>query len=430
MHSNIPSLGKARLFRKQSLNITDVTGGAHPRDLTAGEVAILVIPVNDSNQSSNRWNFACEHHIRLVDEFDQINFDIEPLLAVPQSMLQTRHRTLKKEMEDWGFQIRIANGKVHLEGGRHQNTSRAKDLAKLISGFASLVPDLEFSVSDHDRGNGILAADLRQYAHAAVLEKKSTLVFPDAPISLTSLTALTEQELEFHEDTNRHHDRRGLVHACSPDSAAVNLLATKEATSCESQRTCIGYSGLTLLQLAFRFIVDHNRTTMDFCVSPYLLDSHGSFAYNSAKSSRIVPMFVHCKDAQDSSLLLPALPGWKAFDRDRVINWEERISPKLFWRGRSTGCHFSRNSDWMCSVSSSCFYAKSPSIELVMSSNAFAYTSSLKQMTETWNCFCKTDREVDYVVTPFHKLWSTRRTLMSDLSALQSSARRRMGHVS
>jgi hypothetical protein len=108
---------------------------------------------------------------------------------------------------------------------------------------------------------------------------------------------------------------------------------------------------------------DHNRTTMDFCVSPYLLNAHGSFAHNSARSSRIVPMFVHCKDAQDSSLLLPALPGWKAFDRNRVISWEERISPKLFWRGRSTGCHFRGSNDWMCSVSSSRFHAKTPSIE-------------------------------------------------------------------
>jgi len=112
-----------------------------------------------------------------VDEFDQINFDIEPLLAVPQTILHSRHRTLKKEMEDWGFQIRIENGKVHLGGGKHQNTSRAKDLARLVSGFATLLPDLEFSISDHDRGSGILAADLRQYAHATVLEKKSTLVF-------------------------------------------------------------------------------------------------------------------------------------------------------------------------------------------------------------------------------------------------------------
>jgi len=112
-----------------------------------------------------------------MDEFDQINFDIEPLLAVPQTILHSRHRTLKKEMEDWGFQIRIENGKVHLEGGKHRNTSRAKDLARLVSGFATLLPDLEFSISDHDRGSGILAADLRQYAHATVLEKKSTLVF-------------------------------------------------------------------------------------------------------------------------------------------------------------------------------------------------------------------------------------------------------------
>ena len=246
-------------------------------------------------------------------------------------------------------------------------------------------------------------------------------------------TALTEQELEFYEDTKRNHDRRGLVHACSPDSAALNTLATKEVTSCEFEYKCIGYSSLTL-QLAFTFVVDHNRTTMDFCVSPYLLSAHGSFAYNSTKSSRIVPMFVHCKDAQDSSLLLPALPGWKAFDRDEVISWEEKISPKLFWRGRSTGCHFSRKNGRRCSVSSSRFHAgntRYPVIEpVILISNAFTYTSSLKQRMEKLNCFCRTVREANYVGKRIHKLRSTRRTSMSDSLALQSNARRRTEHVS
>ena len=95
-----------------------------------------------------------------MDEFDQINLDIEPLLAVPQPILHARYRTLKKETEDWGFQIRVENGKAHLEGGIHRDVSRAKDLARLVSGFATFLPDLEVSVSDHDRGSGILAADL------------------------------------------------------------------------------------------------------------------------------------------------------------------------------------------------------------------------------------------------------------------------------
>jgi len=165
--------------------MTDVTDGTRPRDLTAGNVDLLKqifpsqhhqAPVHSPNQSSNRWKFARDHDIRLVDEFDQINFDIEPLLAVPPSMLHARHRTLEQGMGDWGFHIRIENGKVLLEGGKRRDASRAKDFARLVSGIAGLLPDLKFSVSDHDRGNGILAADLRQYAHAAVIEKKSTLV--------------------------------------------------------------------------------------------------------------------------------------------------------------------------------------------------------------------------------------------------------------
>ena len=112
-------------------------------------------------------------------------------------------------------------------------------------------------------------------------------------------------------------------------------------------------------------MVDHNRTTMDFCVSPYILSHHGSFARDFVKSSEIVPMFAQCKDAQDSSLLLPALPGWTPFDREKVLNWEDKTSAKIFWRGRSTGCHFSNKLDWMRSVSSSRLHAKPASTEPV-----------------------------------------------------------------
>lgn len=182
----------------------------------------------------NRWKFARDHDIRLADEFDQINYDIEPLLAMPPSMLHARHRTLEEEIGDWGFHMRIENGKVRLEGGG-QNTSRAEELELLVSGIAGLLPDLKFSISNEDLGFGILAADLRQYAHAAVLEKKSMWVILDASIPLTSSTALTEQELKFYESKERHHDRRGLVHACLPDSAAVNLSTTKEVLSRESR---------------------------------------------------------------------------------------------------------------------------------------------------------------------------------------------------
>lgn len=111
-----------------------------------------------------------------MDEFDQINFDIEPLLAVPPSMLHARHRALEERMGNWGFQIRIENGKVLLEGGERRNTSRAEDLARLVSGIAGFLPDLKFSVNDEDLDHEVLAADLRQYARAVVLDKKSTLV--------------------------------------------------------------------------------------------------------------------------------------------------------------------------------------------------------------------------------------------------------------
>jgi hypothetical protein len=206
VQSNVLSSGKARLFTKQSPNITDVTDGTHPRVLTAGRspfrskhpppFSIFTSQVRDSNQPSNRWNFAREHHIRLVDEFDQINFDIEPLLAVPPSMLHARHRTLKKEMEDWGFHIRVENGKPVL---KVVNTET--HLAPRILRGLSLASPASYQTSNSVLAITTVVAESSLQTCVSMpmlqfLKRRVRWCFADASISLTSSTALTEQELK------------------------------------------------------------------------------------------------------------------------------------------------------------------------------------------------------------------------------------------
>jgi len=90
---------------------------------------------------------------------------------------------------------------------------------------------------------------------------------------------------------------------------------------------------------------------MNYCSNPSLITLHGSWAFNHARKSELIPMWVHCKWIQDHSFLLPALPGIHDIVRDpqNIIPWSQRQSTRLFWRARSTGIDFSPERDWRTS---------------------------------------------------------------------------------
>lgn len=87
---------------------------------------------------------------------------------------------------------------------------------------------------------------------------------------------------------------------------------------------------------------------MDYCSDPSLMRLHGTWAFDHAHETRLVPMWVHCKWIQDHSFLMPALPGFEDIIRDplKVIPWSQRRDTRLFWRARSTGVDFHTGRDW------------------------------------------------------------------------------------
>lgn len=87
---------------------------------------------------------------------------------------------------------------------------------------------------------------------------------------------------------------------------------------------------------------------MSYCSDPSLMRLHGTWAFDHAHESRLVPMWVHCKWIQDHSFLMPALPGYEDIIRDplHVVPWSQRQDGRLFWRARSTGVDFHTGRDW------------------------------------------------------------------------------------
>lgn len=93
-----------------------------------------------------RWKFATENNVILVDEYDQINIDIEPFLALPSKEMLSRARFLAANPSPNQFNLNVKGGKV-LTTGPQRETYRAHDAANLLSLFSKYIEDMPITVS-------------------------------------------------------------------------------------------------------------------------------------------------------------------------------------------------------------------------------------------------------------------------------------------
>lgn len=104
-------------------------------------------------------------------EFDQIDHDIAPFLAMPPQALRTRIAQL--EDLPTSFHIEILAGDLQIYGPLDEDP-RALDVAELIQDFAHLLPDLVMHASGHDTGSQLFAADFRKEAARFVSKGQCT----------------------------------------------------------------------------------------------------------------------------------------------------------------------------------------------------------------------------------------------------------------
>ncbi|CCA67724.1 related to CAP1-Cryptococcus gattii [Serendipita indica DSM 11827] len=255
------------------------------------------------------WRFAKENRVVLIDEFDALFRNVEPYFALSPRLFNSRVERLSKELS-FSFSITVKNGTLTL-GGERARYSRAQDIRDLLEPVAQWLPDLELYASDHDKGNIILGKD--QYDMALELANDESY--------------FTEPQLKHYEDRNRN-SQRNLRSACHPFSNAI-MNPKPDANSSHT-------------------FLAHPLASFDYCSDPSLIKLHGSFAFDHTHESRLEPMWVHCKWAQDFSFLLPALPGFEDIIRDplNVVPWSQRRDTRLFWRARSTGVDFHTGWNW------------------------------------------------------------------------------------
>ncbi|QRW11843.1 glycosyltransferase family 90 protein [Ceratobasidium sp. AG-Ba] len=265
----------------------------------------------------DKWyHFARGVGFKFIDEFDQINRDITPLLALPHNALLGR--ITDASTEEYAYNINIKDGTVTL-GGKLADWQVAQDFQDLLSSFVEDLPDMKFYVFGHDMGPAILAEDMRLAVDAA-LERNQRL-------SEAQVTTL--QSLE-------RNPRRGVTNACLQDPITFYNSALPERN-----------------RHAHTFIRDH-RLSMSFCANPAILNNplkrHGYFSHDLAHPRIASPLFVQSQLSAGGAILHPALQGYTTREEytqmfGEPLAWAKRTE-KAFWRGRSTGEAFDRELDW------------------------------------------------------------------------------------
>ncbi|QRW00673.1 DNA topoisomerase 1 [Ceratobasidium sp. AG-Ba] len=260
----------------------------------------------------DKWfEFAQSVDFKLIDEFDQIDRDITPLLALPRSVLEQRLKSASKEPHS--YQLTIKKGNVTVAGPLSRWDVSSK-MQKLVSAFAKDLSDMTIFVSGHDSGPAILAEDMRIAVDAVLKHGRR----------------FSEEQLEELENVERN-PRRGVTNACLEDPLTL------------PQQNRHGHT----------FIYDH-RASMSFCKNPAIIGNplkrHGYFAYDVSHSNQATPYFVQSQTSAGGALLHPALQSYSTPEEylrkyGEMTKWSDRAS-KVFWRGRTTGEWFNKQHDW------------------------------------------------------------------------------------
>ncbi|KAF8576378.1 glycosyltransferase family 90 protein [Ramaria rubella] len=262
------------------------------------------------------YAFALDHDFVLIDEFDQIDRDIAPLLALPRSTLRERLEEAREACEKSGFIIDIRPSHEVTFHGPAFTQKRAKLIQSLALSVSRGLPNLTIYGSGEDRSGRILGDEMRQWMSEG---KGGRTEFPHP--------TLQRFENPFRDG------RQDIFSACQ--SPPPKSFMTAFTNSLQDQ-TATAHSPT--------FIYDPSPAS-DLCLHPSLVHLHGSLsAAPVARGPRLFPEFVFGKMPFGSEILLPDTAGFDSFTLKNSRQWAEKTHNKLFWRGFSTGASHSQHS--------------------------------------------------------------------------------------
>ena len=99
----------------------------------------------------DRWfRFAQDNKVVLIDDYDQINRDILPMLGLPSKPLQDRSSLMIEDTTNYyyagSFTLHIKAGKVAQTTGGKKSHTRREEQEGLIERFVHLLPDMNVTI--------------------------------------------------------------------------------------------------------------------------------------------------------------------------------------------------------------------------------------------------------------------------------------------
>ncbi|KAJ9107286.1 hypothetical protein QFC21_000733 [Naganishia friedmannii] len=284
------------------------------------------------------WQYCVDNGVKIVDDYDQINHDIEPYLALSPEFFRERVRGL--DGSQFTYSISVGPTIVPKIGGPRASATRAKQFLSLVSPLSDLLPtDITMVASDHDLGSWILGADQRSLAigrvHTALDEAREE----GKTGGLNNVRYLGGSELKHLENQNRN-GITGWFSACDENSAARGRDRAMENRLREME-------GLeSLPEPASPAFVKDVRPGFDWCENPEIKKMHGTMSYDFARQTVLRPIFVLSKFMANNEFLFPPMEAYEnATDLAAIKKfkpWSEKTINKLFWRGTSTGDSYSK----------------------------------------------------------------------------------------
>ncbi|ODN95887.1 hypothetical protein L198_04506 [Cryptococcus wingfieldii CBS 7118] len=266
------------------------------------------------------WQYCKRNKVKIVDDYDQINRDIEPYFALSPEMFRKRVDDLTKT--EHTSHITLSPTTASSLYGERAHSSRARWLFELLEPIAQYLPgEVTLSLSDHDLGSWLLGDDQKQAALEAIEEGRY----------------LTEEEIKGFEKKDGRVSVKGTVSACPPGSPGWQRgVAKREGREIERPNKETSFIHDPLL-------------TYDFCYNTDLLDDHGALSWDFVRDTTLRPIFQLSKNARNPEFLTTPLEAYENFTdpiaQKKYSPWEEKTINKLFWRGSSTGDSYSKRPD-------------------------------------------------------------------------------------
>ncbi|ODO05163.1 hypothetical protein L198_01851 [Cryptococcus wingfieldii CBS 7118] len=247
------------------------------------------------------WDFAMRHNLVLPDEYDRINLDLAPFLALPEEEMK-RRRGLVDNMSET-FTLVIKNGSVDIEikdeGGLNWGGTlpRASDTAALLRAFSEHLPDMRATFSIFDQPQIYLSWARRGSLVNLGLKGEHTSHLEETDSALVKLSR-----------------------SCAPDSNYRKNESYSEGRS---------------------FIYD-SLEAGDLCQNPYVIPIHGLTIEPHEPSShprphtQLLPLFSLAKTSINSDILITPLDQFN-HETGKDLEFRDKPSSRLAWRGSPTG---------------------------------------------------------------------------------------------